>query len=120
MEAFMYRFHPRTLKIKELLDAGAIGEVRLVRASFGFTVVDPANVRLSAELAGGALMDVGCYCVNFARMVAGGAAQLPAAAAPPAPSRGAETLAGARGVTGGGIARTSLIPGRDDPTTAQG
>lgn len=71
MEAFMYRFHPQTLRLQEILASGAIGELRLIRASFAFTVSDPANVRLSADLAGGALMDVGCYCVNVARMVAG-------------------------------------------------
>jgi D-xylose 1-dehydrogenase (NADP+, D-xylono-1,5-lactone-forming) len=71
MEAFMYRFHPRTLRLAEIVAAGEIGTPTLVRASFGFTVADPANVRLSAELAGGALMDVGCYPVNAARMLAG-------------------------------------------------
>src|SRR6185503_3463699 len=71
MEAFMYRFHPRTLRLAEIVAAGEIGAPTLVRASFGFPVSDPANVRLSAELAGGALMDVGCYPVNAARMVAG-------------------------------------------------
>ena len=71
MEAFMYRFHPRTLRLAEIVAAGEIGTPVLVRASFGFAVSDPANVRLSAELAGGALMDVGCYPVNAARMVAG-------------------------------------------------
>lgn len=71
MEAFMYRFHPQTLKVQELLRAGAIGPVKQIRASFSFYVNDANNVRLSAELAGGALMDVGCYCVNIARMAAG-------------------------------------------------
>ena len=71
MEAFMYRFHPRTLRLAEIVAAGEIGTPTLIRASFGFAVSDPANVRLSAELAGGALMDVGCYPVNAARMIAG-------------------------------------------------
>jgi D-xylose 1-dehydrogenase (NADP+, D-xylono-1,5-lactone-forming) len=71
MEAFMYRFHPRTLALAELVARGDVGEPRLVRASFGFTVTDTANVRMSAELAGGALADVGCYPVNAARMLAG-------------------------------------------------
>jgi xylose dehydrogenase (NAD/NADP) len=71
MEAFMYRFHPRTLRLAEIVAAGEIGPPALVRASFGFAVSDPGNVRLSADLAGGALMDVGCYPVNAARMVAG-------------------------------------------------
>ena len=70
MEAFMYRFHPRTLRLAELVAAGDIGAPTLVRASFGFPV-EASNVRLSAELAGGALMDVGCYPVNVARMLAG-------------------------------------------------
>jgi predicted dehydrogenase len=71
VEAFMYRFHPQTLKVHELIQAGAIGPVKQIRASFSFYVADTNNVRLSAELAGGALMDVGCYCVNIARMAAG-------------------------------------------------
>jgi predicted dehydrogenase len=71
MEAFMYRFHPRTLRLAEMVAAGDIGTPTLVRSSFGFAVTDTANVRLSAELAGGALMDVGCYPVNAARMLAG-------------------------------------------------
>ncbi|MFL6128976.1 MAG: Gfo/Idh/MocA family protein [Mycobacteriales bacterium] len=71
MEAFMYRFHPRTLALAGMVARGDLGEPRLLRASFGFTVTDIANVRLSAELAGGALMDVGCYPVNATRMLAG-------------------------------------------------
>jgi len=94
MEAFMYRFHPQTLKVQELIAAGAIGQVRLIRAAFTFTVANPANVRLSAELAGGALMDVGCYPVNFARMIAGSAPDHVAAAAHWAPSGVDETLIG--------------------------
>src|SRR5262245_9159437 len=86
MEAFMYRFHPQTLRVQELITSGAIGQVRLIRAIFCFTVADPNNVRLSAELAGGALMDVGCYPLNFARMIAGTAPERVAAAARWAPS----------------------------------
>jgi predicted dehydrogenase len=48
-EAFMYRHHPQTLKVKELIDGGAIGEVRLVRGSFTFTLTDPTNVRVNAS-----------------------------------------------------------------------
>jgi predicted dehydrogenase len=107
MEAFMYRFHPRTLKVKELIDGGAIGQVRLIRASFGFAVADPANVRLSADLAGGALMDVGCYCVNFARMVAGRAPERVWAAARPAASGVDETLAATLDYGDGPIAQIS-------------
>ena len=71
MEAFMYRFHPRTRALAELVAAGDIGAPTLVRSSFGFPLTDSGNVRLSPELAGGALMDVGCYPVNAARMLAG-------------------------------------------------
>ena len=80
MEAFMYRFHPRTRKLAELVAAGDIGAPTLVRSSFGFRLTDAANVRLSADLAGGALMDVGCYPVNAARMLAGPVASVRASA----------------------------------------
>jgi predicted dehydrogenase len=71
MEAFMYRHNPQTARLLELIEEGAIGRVRVVRASFGFHVDDPGNVRLSGELEGGSLMDVGCYCVNAARLLCG-------------------------------------------------
>ncbi len=68
MEAFMYRFHPQTSKIRETLAKGAIGAVRIVRACFGFTLNEEAtNVRLAEKMSGGCLMDVGCYCVNAIR-----------------------------------------------------
>ncbi len=93
MEAFMYRFHPRTLRLAELVTAGEVGQVRLVRGAFGFTVTDASNVRLSAELAGGALMDVGCYPVSVARMLAGRPTRV-SAVARWAPTGVDETLAG--------------------------
>ncbi len=73
MEAFMYRFHPQHARVRELIDAKAIGELRFVRSAFTFMLepFKPANVRLQGELAGGALMDVGCYAVNAARMLFG-------------------------------------------------
>jgi xylose dehydrogenase (NAD/NADP) len=71
MEAFMYRHHPQTGRLIELIDQGAIGRLRLVRAAFSFAAQDAANIRLSAVLDGGALMDVGCYCVSGARLIAG-------------------------------------------------
>ena len=80
MEAFMYRFHPRTLALAEMVGRGDVGEPRLLGASFGFTVTDTANVRLSTDLAGGALMDVGCYAVNAARLLAGPVAGVSATA----------------------------------------
>jgi D-xylose 1-dehydrogenase (NADP+, D-xylono-1,5-lactone-forming) len=70
-EAFMYRYHPKTLRVRGLLQEGAIGELRTIRTSFTFRVADPStDIRYSAELAGGALRDVGCYCVSFSTFAA--------------------------------------------------
>jgi predicted dehydrogenase len=71
MEAFMWRHHPQTARFVELVSGGAIGELRLVRASFSFRIDRDDDVRLAPALAGGALMDVGCYCVSGARLLAG-------------------------------------------------
>jgi xylose dehydrogenase (NAD/NADP) len=73
MEAFMWRHNPQTDRVVELVAEGAIGRPTLVRAAFSFAIGagDEANVRLSAGLDGGALMDVGCYCVSAARLLAG-------------------------------------------------
>jgi D-xylose 1-dehydrogenase (NADP+, D-xylono-1,5-lactone-forming) len=71
MEAFMYRHHPQTRRLVELIHEGAVGRVRVIRAAFGFVAADPTNIRLSKSLAGGGLMDVGCYCVSAARLIAG-------------------------------------------------
>ncbi len=70
VEGYPYRAQPQTLKLRELLDAGAIGNVQLLQASFGFTLSDGPNIRLDPSLAGGALMDVGSYCVSLALLVA--------------------------------------------------
>ncbi len=71
LEAFMYRFHPRTERVARLVADGAISEARLVRASFTFPVRNPENIRLVPHLGGGALYDVGCYGVNVSRMLLG-------------------------------------------------
>jgi len=71
MEAFMYRHNPQTRVLTELVAQRAVGRVRIIRAAFGFVARDLANVRLSVELDGGALMDVGCYCVSGSRLIAG-------------------------------------------------
>lgn len=73
-EAFMYRFHPRTRMIKQLIDEGALGSIRIMHASFTFWMTPERRVddiRLQKEMAGGALMDVGCYCVNMMRLMTG-------------------------------------------------
>ncbi len=72
MEAFMYRFHPQTVWVLEQVAAGQIGEVKLIRSSFSFNIGSrPHDIRLQAALAGGSLMDVGCYPVNLCRAVYG-------------------------------------------------
>ncbi len=71
MEAFMYRCHPQTEKLVELLKSGVIGDVKLLRASFGFrSDYDPENRYFSNALGGGGILDVGCYTVSMARLVA--------------------------------------------------
>jgi predicted dehydrogenase len=70
-EAFMWRHHPQVARARRLLDAGAIGDLRVIRAHFAFKAADPDDIRLQAELDGGGLMDVGSYCVSGCRTLAG-------------------------------------------------
>jgi predicted dehydrogenase len=69
MEAFMWRHTPQTQRVLELLPR--IGRLQTVRATFSFVLRDPDNIRLRADLDGGSLMDVGCYCVSGARLLTG-------------------------------------------------
>jgi predicted dehydrogenase len=71
MEAFMWRYHPQTEELVRL--AGEVAPLRYVRGSFGFAIAagDSGNVRLQGDLDGGALMDVGCYCVSALRLLCG-------------------------------------------------
>ena len=71
MEAFMYRHHPQTKKLRELVVGGAIGEVRKIRSHFTFLLEDESDLRMRPELDGGSLMDLGCYCVSGSRLIAG-------------------------------------------------
>jgi len=71
VEAYPYRAQPQTLKMRELLAATAIGRLQLIQAAFGFPLADAANIRMSPDLAGGAIMDAGSYPVSFVRTVAG-------------------------------------------------
>ncbi len=73
-EAFMYRHHPQTAKLAELVAEQAIGQLRVVRAAFSFPLTAERggdDTRFDPELDGGAMMDVGCYCVNAIRLLAG-------------------------------------------------
>ena len=67
-EAFMYRHNPQTARLAELVARGAIGELRLVRSSFSYSLYDADNIRLRPDVEGGSLMDVGCYCVSGSRL----------------------------------------------------
>ena len=74
MEAFMYRCHPQTAKIVDLVRSGTIGRVGLVQATFGFQRAFEADARLwDKGLGGGGILDVGCYPVSLARLIAGAA-----------------------------------------------
>ena len=70
-EAAMYRFHPQTHKVRELVAAGVIGELRFIQCNFGFTLINDPDIRREPEKGGGALWDIGSYPVSFARTMAG-------------------------------------------------
>jgi predicted dehydrogenase len=86
MEAFMYRCHPQTAKLVELVREGAIGEVRLIQATFSYDLGTSdqayANIRRRNDVAGGGIMDVGCYVISIARLIAGAALGAEAPAEP--------------------------------------
>ncbi|MEO7760997.1 MAG: Gfo/Idh/MocA family oxidoreductase [Casimicrobiaceae bacterium] len=72
LEAYPYKFQPQTLELLRLLNEGAIGTVRTMQASFGFTVMNPeVNIRMKPEVGGGALLDAGSYPLSLIRMVMG-------------------------------------------------
>ncbi len=70
-EAFMWRHHPQALRARELVAEGAIGDLRTIASHFSFPLTDPEDVRWKPELEGGALMDLGCYCLSGCRTLAG-------------------------------------------------
>jgi predicted dehydrogenase len=72
MEAFMYRLHPSWEAVRDLVASGRIGRVRAVQSWFSYFNDDPGNIRNVPELGGGALYDIGCYCINLSRMLFGG------------------------------------------------
>ena len=71
MEAFMYRFHPQWGKVHELVINGEIGEVKTLDSFFSYYNVAPDNIRNQADIGGGGLMDIGCYCISFPRFIFG-------------------------------------------------
>jgi predicted dehydrogenase len=68
-EAFMYRHHPSWVETLRLVRSGAIGELQAVQSFFSYYNDDPANIRNRVEKGGGAIMDIGCYCINLSRML---------------------------------------------------
>jgi predicted dehydrogenase len=71
MEAFMYRFHPQWQRARQLVLDGEIGELHTIQSFFSYYNVDPNNIRNMPEIGGGALMDIGCYCISLARWLFG-------------------------------------------------
>ena len=71
MEAFMYRLHPLWVEVRRMVDEGLIGDLLAVQSFFSYRNVDPDNIRNIADYGGGALLDIGCYPVNLARMLFG-------------------------------------------------
>lgn len=73
-EAVMYRCHPQIARLVEIIQSGEIGEIRHIKAAFGFAAsFDPKSRLFDRALGGGAIMDVGCYPISLARLVAGAA-----------------------------------------------
>ena len=70
-EAFMYRHHPQTLKVQELIKSGSLGNLKLIRGSFSYVLRREGDVRLDPAMGGGSIWDVGCYPISYTRTVAG-------------------------------------------------
>lgn len=71
MEAFMYRHHPQWQRARRLVAQGEIGELRTIQSFFSYYNVDPNDIRNKAEIGGGGLMDIGCYCISLSRFILG-------------------------------------------------
>jgi predicted dehydrogenase len=69
MEAFMYRHHPQWQRARQLVREGAIDELRTIHSFFSYYLLDPGNIRNKADIGGGGLMDIGCYCISLARFI---------------------------------------------------
>ena len=70
-EAFMVNTHPQWIRVRELISAGRIGDLRVMNGSFSYFNIDPNNIRNKVAAGGGALMDIGCYMVHAARYAFG-------------------------------------------------
>ena len=70
-EGFMYRHHPQTLKVQEIVKNGSLGDLKLIRGSFSFVITREKDVRLDPAMGGGSIWDIGCYPISYARTVVG-------------------------------------------------
>ena len=70
-EAFMYRHHAQTLKVKEIVDSGELGKLQLIKGAFSFPLTREGDIRLNKETGGGSIWDVGCYPISYTRMIVG-------------------------------------------------
>ena len=70
-EAFAYRYHPLTARVKEIISSGELGKIKNIEARFCFLLPIPSNIRFRYDLAGGSLMDAGCYPVSLTRYLIG-------------------------------------------------
>jgi predicted dehydrogenase len=91
-EAFMYRLHPSWQKVRELVASGKIGRLSAIQSWFGYYNDDPANIRNIYEVGGGALYDVGCYCVSLSRLLFDGEPHRVAASVVRDPEMGVDVL----------------------------
>jgi predicted dehydrogenase len=71
MEAFMYLQHPQWQRARQMVVEGAIGELRTIQSFFSYYNTDPGNIRNMADMGGGALLDIGCYCISLSRFLFG-------------------------------------------------
>jgi predicted dehydrogenase len=71
MEAFMYRHHPQWQRARQIVVEGGIGELRTIQSFFSYYNTDPSNIRNKADMGGGGLMDIGCYCISMSRFIFG-------------------------------------------------
>ena len=71
MEAFMYRHHPQTLKVQEIVNSGSLGTLKLIRGSFSFLLSRQGDIRLDPAKGGGSIWDLGCYPISYVRTTLG-------------------------------------------------
>jgi predicted dehydrogenase len=69
MEAFMYKHHPQMQKVKEIIAGGKLGKLRAIHSIFSYYNTNPENIRNKADIGGGGLLDIGCYCISISRFL---------------------------------------------------